>query len=271
MRYLGTSGKPLATFLPWPVASLVFLGAALVLLHKRWELEKQGFRLIVLLICFYAGMALGTWTEHQAGRAPEGFTSDQMLVGMLSFQGAALIIIHCFVRDHQASWGEAFGLNNDWQRALLLGLIAATLFLPVGMGLLEACNRALTYLPNFPIQPHEQVAVQTLRKAASWPARTALGAFTILMVPAAEELLFRGILYPWIKQAGFPRLALWGTAVVFALMHFNVGSFLPLLLLALLLTVLYERTNNLLAPIAAHSLFNAVNFVMIFLARQNSG
>ncbi len=35
--------------------------------------------------------------------------------------------------------------------------------------------------------------------------------------------------------------------------------------LALVLTWLYEKTDNLLAPIAAHSLFNALNFIALQL------
>ena len=34
-------------------------------------------------------------------------------------------------------------------------------------------------------------------------------------------------------------------------MHANAIAFIPLLVLALFLTILYEKTNNLLAPIAA--------------------
>jgi membrane protease YdiL (CAAX protease family) len=34
------------------------------------------------------------------------------------------------------------------------------------------------------------------------------------------------------------------------------------------LTALYERTDNLLAPITAHVLFNAMNFVMLLLLQQ---
>ena len=115
------------------------------------------------------------------------------------------------------------------------------------------------------------MAVETLRQAASWFDRCTLAAIIIVLVPVAEELLFRGILYPWIKQAGFPRLALWGTAVVFAAMHVNLTSFVALFILALILTWLYERTNNLLATITAHSLFNALNFAMVFLSEKQSG
>jgi membrane protease YdiL (CAAX protease family) len=95
-----------------------------------------------------------------------------------------------------------------------------------------------------------------------------LGFVTILLAPLAEEVLFRGILYPWIKQIGFPRLALWGTSLLFAVVHMNLVTLLPLLLLALLLAQLYERTDNLLAPISAHALFNALNFGLLCLQRS---
>jgi len=44
--------------------------------------------------------------------------------------------------------------------------------------------------------------------------------------------------------------------------------FLPLFALAMLLTLLYERTNNLLAPITAHSLFNALNFALYYILQK---
>jgi membrane protease YdiL (CAAX protease family) len=38
----------------------------------------------------------------------------------------------------------------------------------------------------------------------------------------------------------------------------------PLFVLALGLTWLYEFTDNLLAPVVAHALFNAANIVLLF-------
>jgi len=78
--------------------------------------------------------------------------------------------------------------------------------------------------------------------------------------PVVEEIIFRGILYPALKQHGWPRLALWGTSLLFALTHANAATLLPLSFLAMLLVFLYERTGNLLAPILTHSLFNAANY-----------
>jgi membrane protease YdiL (CAAX protease family) len=43
-------------------------------------------------------------------------------------------------------------------------------------------------------------------------------------------------------------------------MHFNMAAFVPLVLLAVILTFLYESSGSLLTPIATHSMFNAANF-----------
>ncbi len=81
-------------------------------------------------------------------------------------------------------------------------------------------------------------------------------------------MLFRGIIYPAIKQSGFPRAALWGTSLLFALIHLNLANFVPLVVLALMLTWLYERTDNLLASIAAHGTFNAANVIYLFASEH---
>ena len=54
-----------------------------------------------------------------------------------------------------------------------------------------------------------------------------------------------------------------GTALLFAASHSNTMTFVPLVLLAFMLTWLYERTGNLLTSILAHSTFNLVNFVWL--------
>jgi membrane protease YdiL (CAAX protease family) len=118
-----------------------------------------------------------------------------------------LILIARFLRVHQITWTEAFGFSNQWRKAALLGLLAALIFLPLGWGLQQASALVMTHLPHFKMEPEEQLSVKVLRVSMSWAGRITLGATAILLAPVAEEILFRGILYPAIKQAGFPRLA----------------------------------------------------------------
>src|SRR5205823_13681114 len=122
-------------------------------------------------------------------------------------------------REHRVSWAEAFGLGNRRRYAALAGVIAACAFMPIGEGLQWASMQAMTRLH---LKPHEQPAIHVLRVSAAGPERLSLALLAILLAPVVEEILFRGILYPAIKQAGLPRLALWGTALLFALVHSNL-------------------------------------------------
>ena len=101
--------------------------------------------------------------------------------------------------------------------------------------------------------------------AKSWWTRVYLGVFAVVIAPVAEEFIFRGVLYPFVKQLGYPRLAWIGVNFLFALIHMDAAALVPLFVLALALTWLYERTDNLLAPIAVHALFNATNLGMLVL------
>lgn len=262
----GKTGPKL--FYALAAVALIFLAATLFLIGKSWRPETFSRRLLALLVCAYSGLFLGMWAQRLSG-LPEGEPSVwQMSLSTLSFQGAGLVLIARFLREHQTSWAEGFGFLNNRRQAVLLGLLAAVIFLPLGWGLQQASALVMTHLPFWKMEPHEQLPVQALRVSVSWGGRLTLGAVAVLLAPVAEEMLFRGILYPAIKQTGYPRLALWGTSLLFAGIHMNAVTFVPLAVLALVLTLLYERTNNLLAPIMAHVLFNALNFAMLLVLQQ---
>jgi len=172
-----------------------------------------------------------------------------------------VVLITVFLGFHQTGWRAAFGFDVAPARALTLGFLVILAFLPLAWGMQMISGLVLERLGY---DPQEQIAVQALRLSSSVPLRLALGAVSIVLAPVAEEALFRGIFYPAIKRLGYPRLAWIGTSVLFAAIHLNVLTFLPLLVLALGLVMLYERTGNLLAPIAAHACFNALNFALLF-------
>jgi len=271
-HYAGAGAKVSSNlFYPLAALALICLAATLALMSKPWPAEAFSRRLVALVGCAYVGLLVGAWVQRFSGTEAAGASVGRMIVAALSFQGAGLILIWRFLREQQSGWVEAFGLGNRRREAVVLGVLAALIFLPIGWGLQQASALVMTHLPHFKLEPQEQLPVQALRVSVSWAGRIAMGATAVLLAPVAEEMLFRGILYPVIKQAGYPRLALWGTSLLFAAVHLNTVTFVPLLVLALVLTALYERTNNLLAPIAAHLLFNALNFGMLLLLQQSGG
>lgn len=255
-----------AGFLGLTAGAFGLFAGAFVVLGRPWRLETFPRSFLALLLCFYGALLLTWWSVRVRGNVPEGSASAlSVLVAVLSFQGAACVLVSRFLREHAISWADAFGFRVGWKRALVFGLMGAIAFLGAGLLLQSA---SLWILDRLHIDAREQTIVEVLQNSAALSSRVLLGVAAIVLAPLAEELLFRGILYPSIKQAGHPRAALWGTSLAFAAIHVNLATFLPLLLLALVLTWLYETTGNLLAPITAHSLFNTLNFVLLYVVES---
>jgi membrane protease YdiL (CAAX protease family) len=266
----GGKGSPML-FYPLISVALVCLAATLVLVSKPWPLETVPRRLLMLMVFGYGGLFVGFWAQKLAGPPANELSLWRMVAATLSFQGAGLVLIARFLHEQQIGWAQGFGFRNNRGQAILLGLLGAIVFLPLGWGLQEASGLVMTHLPHFKLHPQEQLPVHALRVSASWSGRLALGVVAVFLAPVTEEMLFRGILYPAIKQRGYPRLALWGTSLLFAAIHLNLVSFVPLAVLALLLVGLYEKTDNLLASITAHVLFNALNFAMLMVLQELGG
>ena len=229
---------------------------------KRWRADAVIQFCGSLMAGFFLGsLIIGLLNQWgvAAFRLPDGFGA--VVVATLSFQGLAWGLITIFLWQHELSWPEAFGWRDPQRaRALRLALLMVAGLLPV-LWLLQAL--AVTVLTRLGWPPEDQTAVQLFESAHSIWGRLYIGWFAVVLAPVAEEFIFRGMLFPFLKQLGFPRLAWFGVSGLFALIHVNAAIFLPLFVLALALTWLYEKTDNLLASITAHATFNAVNLVLL--------
>jgi membrane protease YdiL (CAAX protease family) len=267
IRYFsgGQQSSP-ALFVAGSAAALACFGGALSVLARPWPFEKFLRNLLILLICIYSGFVL-MWAIGRLGGQHEELqnTTLRILLAVLGFQGAALVLVHFFLREHHLNWSEGFGFNNHPRHALLLGAGVGLAALPI-VWTFQAISIRVLQLLTF--HPQEQEAVALLRTTEDWSSRILLGIATIAIAPVAEEVIFRGILYPAGKRAGYPRLSLWGTSLLFGAIHFNLGTLMPLTFLALVLACLYEYTGNLLACITVHSVFNAANFVALYLQQK---
>jgi membrane protease YdiL (CAAX protease family) len=215
------------------------------------------------LLAGLAGLALAT---ALLDRLWPGLPSEERrfalsVGGTLVFHGYTLWRLWAFLRENRTSWAEAFGLRPaGWHRILGVGLVSAIVVFPVNLGMMQLSQLLMESLS---LQAVAQQAVETLRTSTTLPERIVLGVTAIALAPLVEEMVFRGVLYPSLKQAGYPQLALWLTALIFAATHSNLLTFLPLTLFAIVLTLLYERTGSLLAPMVTHGCFNLANYVWI--------
>ena len=83
-----------------------------------------------------------------------------------------------------------------------------------------------------------------------------------LGAPLGEELFFRGLLVDLWKERFGTKKAIFFAALIFALLHFYVLQFIPVLIAGILLGVLFIRSKNVFIPIIAHATANGL--VLLF-------
>jgi membrane protease YdiL (CAAX protease family) len=84
--------------------------------------------------------------------------------------------------------------------------------------------------------------------------------------PAAEETIFRGFIYGWLRKRLPIGLAVLASAAIFSAAHLDLLLFLPLLGVGAVLALVYEFSGSLLACAAVHGVFNAYNIIAILNA-----
>ena len=117
----------------------------------------------------------------------------------------------------------------------------------------------------------EQKAVQYLKGVLNMPLLLILNVIAVVViVPIAEEILFRGYLQRWMVSKIGRSMGIVLTAAIFSLFHFsasqgwnNIEISLSLFVLALFLGLLYELRGTLWAPIGLHMAFNLVSVCII--------
>ena len=236
--------------------------------EKPWRAEAVILFGMAQMVCLFLG-AIAVSLLHKLGI--HGFQRDESLgcimLGTLAVQGAAWPLIWIFLWQHGLGWRAAFGFCGPaLKSALLIAVGFIVVILPVVL-LMQYLSLQTMEILNW--TPKNQAPIEMLAHAKSGWTIAYMGVFAIVIAPVAEEFIFRGMLFPFLKRLGFPKLAWFGVSFLFALIHANIPTFVPLFVFALALTWLYEKTDNLLAPITAHALFNAVNFMVLLWQIQH--
>ena len=235
-----------------------------MLSEKPWRPDRAAW----LFAAYIAAMVLANIVAiGYKENAPDKPGNELLVfgVGIFTSHIVTLVLVHIFLQQHRVGWREGFGFAEPrLARTLFLGALVSVLILPVGLSLTELSARLLRYIGS---EPAIQQPVQMMKQATSTLQLVVHGLAAVIFAPIVEEIIFRGVLYPTVKKFFSPKAALWGVSLLFAFSHQNLTVVIPLTVLAIFLTFLYETTRNLIAPILAHSLFNAANFILLLLQR----
>lgn len=205
-------------------------------------------------------LLLAAFTE----KAKESGLDLMFLQHILSFvciHGLGIAWITLFLREHQTGWIDGFGLDRAALPSMGFGVAAIVVALPIAMICIGGL--VLFVLKLFGIEPEVQPTITVIKSSTDGWQTAIFGFAAVILAPVFEEGLFRGVLYPVFRNRGHRWIGLWVTALLFGAIHWNLAAFIPLTFLAIVFTWLYERTGNLLAPMAAHGVFNGINFWLL--------
>lgn len=192
----------------------------------------------------------------------------RMLTASAALLGAVCLIVwgveRLIGRFFPRPAGAAFPVPAPMRplAALRLALVHAPWIIVVTLALSWGCTSAAKALGwELPRQPLIELL---LGKDTALSVKGIVVLYALVSAPILEELLFRRFLYRACLRLLPVVPATLVSAAVFAAVHRNLSVLLPILFLGSAFAVIYRRTGRLVAPIAAHVLFNLTNAVLAF-------
>ncbi|MFU8848295.1 MAG: lysostaphin resistance A-like protein [Opitutales bacterium] len=110
-----------------------------------------------------------------------------------------------------------------------------------------------------------QELVTLFQSGGDWTPIILLVMMAVIVAPIVEEVIFRGCIYRFLKSQTTLLGAQFISGAVFAMLHGNLLSFVPLVLVGVLLARAYEKTGSLAVAIWFHAFFNAFSLLMLFI------
>ncbi|MDQ3688833.1 MAG: CPBP family intramembrane metalloprotease [Chloroflexota bacterium] len=247
------------------IAGLLYVAVRQLRVRRFLPPERyRGPGVLVLVVLVFALVSIVT--------APFGADAMALLSGEgeLTFIGAAVLLVATQIGLLLVSWflvfrpGALAGLpslpGRDPGGAIRAGLGWGLL---AWVGATAASAGVVWVLERLGIPAEPQAAERAIQILDPWLVVLAV----VILAPIAEEVFFRGVVFnAWLREGG-RRWAFIGSSALFAVIHASVVALVPIFVLGLALAWIYQRTGNLLAPIAMHAVVNGISVALALLVR----
>ena len=214
----------------------------------------------IVLATFLAGLGVSAVLRHaEKGHAVK---IEQVIPGSLIFVVIVVGVVG-FLHYRGLQVAPQLGLG----RVSALRVVGWALGLVFVAFALSAIANLLT-MSALQGRVEQQPLVQLFRDVAQRQDRGAIAQIIFagaVLAPICEEFLFRGFFYAVGKRYLGPLASGFVTALLFAGIHQSLTAFAGLFVLALCLTLAYERTGSLFVPIGMHALYNLTSLGVVYL------
>jgi uncharacterized protein len=110
-----------------------------------------------------------------------------------------------------------------------------------------------------------QVAALTDPRGFSWLNFVCVFTVGAIIAPIVEEMLFRGLLYQWLRTHTGALAAILLSGAIFSAVHVYPVVLLPLFVVGVVLAAVFEWTQSLWITIVLHFFQNAMAISLLFL------
>ena len=227
------------------------------------SLPVTGADLLLVLIVALGSVRLlaGMIVALTAARMDEG-PGLLLILGVLLFQTLAILgaIRFLVLRKYNLRWAD-LGLRRTTPKWHRRGLALALLLLPV----VVAINGIL--IPKVVGEDfHNPQLYAVAPNGFSWPAMLSMLVMAGFVAPFGEELAFRGLLFPWLRERFGVALAAVLSGLCFAALHGVLILIPALTAIGIAFALLYQRCGSLWPVIVAHGAFNAIMVIVLYAA-----
>lgn len=230
----------------------------------KWNLQDV-FNVFVVtfgleLILFFAIHFLGI------GAFIESISSNVILKGLLilfiyllQILGMLFPLWFFIIRRYKSEIRE-FGFHWIGLKKTILWILGSYIFY-IGLGILIIMIFFSLGIDKFGFEPQRSIFEIFGRD----PFGIMVAIFVaIIIAPFVEELFFRGFMLQTLAKRISPFWGVLLTALIFAAVHFEFQSIMPLLILSFILNILYIRTRSIWPGIIFHMFNNSVSFIAIY-------
>jgi membrane protease YdiL (CAAX protease family) len=224
--------------------------------------------------------AAALWVSGGIGRADIKIPDNALFTLMIAADAAALWVINVvrqFFCEGDSSFLNTFFKPRDFRSRgfrswfdawgpFVCFLTALVLTLPLSAGI-QQLGKLLKEISgnSWGLNEPQEIVEMISRHHGELLFMPLVFVSVCVAAPLAEEVFFRGILYPYFKRlAGMWPAALL-TGLLFGAAHMSISAFLPLTVFGAYLCIVYEKNGYLAAPAAIHALFNALSLLLSFL------
>ena len=194
-----------------------------------------------------------------------GLEGTNQRIGVVLWSGGWLVILSFFcVNSFRLNPGQ-LGWRGASYGYLVVGGVLGLICMPA-LGTLAAKIRQL-----YQGTDHNPQLDHLLLVDASTTQWVVMAILVTVVVPFAEELLYRGVFFGCVERATNAWVAILMSAALFRLVHYDLANSIGTGLLGLVCGLLRARTGSIMPAVAVHMSFNALGFWVMVTYAQASG